>query len=272
VSAPFSSPSDGENGFSIEVLALSPADELAARALAQQLRLPLCQPGTDVRDYVSAQLLLICSEQEIVLQQTGRSAPGPITVEFGSAAMRHRRRGGHNELLGKAVGLSRKPGIAVLDATAGLGRDSFILADLGCRVCLCERNDIVFQMLASGLSKAAKSSDEWLRAVVQRMSLYSGDVREVVGSELHATEVIYLDPMFPERGKRAKVKKEMALFHQLLGAGEDSDELLVWALQQEVARVVVKRPPKAPQLAGHKPSHVIAGKAVRYDVYVLRGL
>lgn len=272
MSTPFPVLSDGENSVSIEVLALSPADELAAKALAEQLALPLCQPGTDVRDYVSAQFLLICSELRISLQQTGRSAPGPITVEFGGAAMRHRRRGGHNELLGKAVGLSRKPGIAVLDATAGLGRDSFILADLGCRVCLCERNSLVFQMLASGLSKAAKSSDEWLRTVVQRMSLYSGDVREIARSELQATEVIYLDPMFPERGKRAKVKKEMALFHQLLGTGEDSDELLLWALQQEVARVVVKRPPKAPQLAGHKPSHVIVGKAVRYDVYVLRGL
>jgi 16S rRNA (guanine1516-N2)-methyltransferase len=272
VSASFSSLSDDENSFSIEVLALSPTDELAARVLAEQLALPLCQTGTDVRDYVSAQLLLICSAQEIVLQQTGRAAPGPIAVEFGSAAMRHRRRGGHNELLGKAVGLSRKPGIAVLDATAGLGRDSFILADLGCRVRLCERNDLVFQMLASGLNKAAKSSDEWLRAVVQRMSLVSGDVREIAASELHATQVIYLDPMFPQRGKRAKVKKEMALFHQLLGAGEDSGELLVWALQQEVARVVVKRPPKAPELTGCSPSHVIAGKAVRYDVYVLRGL
>lgn len=265
-------PSDSDSGLSIEVLALSPADELAAAALAEELALPLCQTGTDIRDYVAAQVLLICSDQEIVLQQTGRSAPGAITVEFGNAAMRHRRRGGHNELLGKAVGLSRKSGIAVLDATAGLGRDSFILADLGCSVCLCERNDLVFHMLASGLSKATKSSDEWLRAVAQRMSLYSGDARELIESQLHAIDVIYLDPMFPERGKRAKVKKEMALFHQLLGAGEDSNELLVWALQQDVARVVVKRPPKAVELAGLKPSHVIGGKAVRYDVYVLRGL
>lgn len=267
-----STPTSSGHRFSIEVLALTPADERAATTLAEQLALPLCQIGIDVRDYVAAQLLLICSEQEIVLQQTGRSAPGPITVKFGNAAMRHRRRGGHNELLGKAVGLGRKSGIAVLDATAGLGRDSFILADLGCTVCLCERNDIVLQMLASGLSKAAKSSDEWVRAVVHRMSLYAGDAREAIESQLHETEVIYLDPMFPEREKRAKVKKEMAIFHQLLGAGEDSDELLVWALQQDVARVVVKRPSKAPQLAGLKPSHVIAGKAVRYDVYVLRGL
>jgi 16S rRNA (guanine1516-N2)-methyltransferase len=78
--------------------------------------------------------------------------------------------------------------------------------------------------------------------------------------------------MFPDRDKRARVKKEMALFHDLLGAGDDADELLKWALQQDVARVVVKRPPKAPELAGRKPSHIISGKAVRYDVYVMHGL
>jgi 16S rRNA (guanine1516-N2)-methyltransferase len=89
---------------------------------------------------------------------------------------------------------------------------------------------------------------------------------------LCSIDVIYLDPMFPARDKSASVKKDMALFQALLGAGEsatDADDLLVWALEQAVARVVVKRPAKAAELAGSKPSHVIAGKAVRYDVYVL---
>ena len=84
-------------------------------------------------------------------------------------------------------------------------------------------------------------------------------------------DVIYLDPMFPARGKSASVKKEMALFQALLDGGEPSsgaDELLLWALSRDVARVVVKRPRHAENLAGRRPSHVLAGKAVRYDVYV----
>ena len=47
---------------------------------------------------------------------------------------------------------------------------------------------------------------------------------------------------------------------------------MAWALQQDVARVVVKRPPRAPRLAGIEPSHEISGKAVRYDVHVRRKL
>jgi 16S rRNA (guanine1516-N2)-methyltransferase len=81
--------------------------------------------------------------------------------------------------------------------------------------------------------------------------------------------------MFPARTKTAAVKKEMALFQLLLehsANAQDADELLLWALRQDTARVVVKRPAKAPQLAGIAPSHAISGKSVRYDIYVQRKL
>ena len=260
------------NEFSIAVQAASERDEGVAQALSSELQLQLCPTATHPRDALNFQALVICSSGEISLQQTGRAAPGPIAVEFGNAAMRHRRRGSHNELLGKAVGLVKKPGLYVLDATAGLGRDSFILADLGCQVSMCERNGIIARMLECGLGIAATSDDAWLREVVQKMTLRPAEARALSDTDLQGIDVIYLDPMFPERGKRARVKKEMALFHQLLGSQDDADELLLWALDQDVARVVVKRPPRAPELAGRKPSHIIEGKAVRYDVYVLRGL
>ena len=88
-----------------------------------------------------------------------------------------------------------------------------------------------------------------------------------------AADVIYLDPMFGQRDRSAAVKKEMATFQLLLeGEPEDGADLLAWALTQDVARVVVKRSPKATALGGIKPSHVIQGKAVRYDVHVRRSL
>jgi 16S rRNA (guanine1516-N2)-methyltransferase len=92
---------------------------------------------------------------------------------------------------------------------------------------------------------------------------------------LQDVDVIYLDPMFPPRRKSAAVRKEMALFHSLLARTldpQDADALLLWALRQDTARVVVKRPAKAPCLAAKEPSHTISGKAVRYDVYVHRKL
>jgi 16S rRNA (guanine1516-N2)-methyltransferase len=83
-------------------------------------------------------------------------------------------------------------------------------------------------------------------------------------------DVVYLDPMFPVSGKSALVKKEMRLFHSLVGLDEDSDALLDLALQRARHRVVVKRPPKAPYLAERKPQLSVAGKAVRFDIYPLK--
>ena len=257
-------------------LAVCPGDDLSrgsAAALAQELNLSLLPMATDPRKCASVQALLLVFVSGIALQITGKKAPGPISVDFGTASMRHRRGAGHNELLGKAVGIGKKERLAVLDATAGLGRDGFVLADLGARVILAERNPVVAAMLRSGLELARESTDHWLAGAAGRMTLVPGDARDLASEQLADCDVIYLDPMFRERDKRAAVKKEMALFQFLLQDEPDTNEaLLHWALASPVARVVVKRPPKAAPLAGLAPSHAIKGKAVRYDVHVLSGL
>jgi len=255
--------------------AATTADEVCAVQLAQRLSLPVLTTGMDLVHFTSAKAVLVVSGQALYLQQTGIGAPGPVGVNFGSAGMRHRSRSGTSELLGKAVGHGKKIPLRVLDATAGLGRDAFILADLGCEVVMCEREPVILQMLHCGLQSAANSSDIWLSGVVQRMRLCSQDARYLSAKEIQGMDVIYLDPMFPQRAKSAAVKKEMALFQMLLERSadpQDADALLVWALQQNTARVVVKRPSKAPNLATLKPSHCIEGKSVRYDVYVHRKL
>ena len=130
-------------------------------------------------------------------------------------------------------------------------------------------------LLRSGLQIASGSSDPWLAAVAQRMWLTPGDARQMAAQDVQSVDVIYLDPMFPRRAKSAAVKKEMALLQVLLEcstAAQDADSLLLWALRQDVARIVVKRPAKAPHLAALQPSHCISGKSVRYDVYVHRKL
>ena len=75
--------------------------------------------------------------------------------------------------------------------------------------------------------------------------------------------------MFPPRSKSALVKKEMRVFHALVGSDDDADELLPAALRVARKRVVVKRPRIAPALEGARPSHVLAGKRNRYDIYVV---
>ena len=178
-------------------------------------------------------------------------------------------------MLGKAVGQGHKAALRVMDTTAGLGTDAFVLADMGCQVMLCEREPVIAELLRSGLKAAAGSGDPWLKGVVQRMCLCPGDARELEREQVQGVDVIYLDPMFPPRRKSAAVKKEMALFQTLLERTtdpQDADALLLWALRQDTPRVVVKRPAKAPDLASQHPSHCISGKSVRYDVYVNRKL
>ena len=194
-------------------------------------------------------------------------------MDFGSTALRYRRRSGTAELLGRAVGRNRQRPLVILDATAGLGRDAFILAGLGHEVRLCERDPVVAELLRAGLEAAARLPEDGLREIALRMSLFPGDARQQGDVALRGADVIYLDPMFPARVKSAAVKKEMVLLQRMLGdawAPGEADALLRWALEQGVARVVVKRPARAPSLAGARPSHCIRGKSVRYDVYVDR--
>ncbi len=270
----------------LAVMAVTERDLPASKALARELGLswlPAARSPLDYADEYAA--LLLVNGAELALQQLppaparghkGRaSPPGPVTVDFGSQAMRYRRMAGHNELLGRAAGVTGRRRPRVLDATAGLGRDSFILADMGCVVTLCEREPVIAALLDWGLRAALANEDAWLAGVAQRMCLLPGDARSCFDVDRQQIDVIYLDPMFPPRDKRAAVKKEMALFQLLLDsttAQDDAADLLAWALQQDVARVVVKRPPRGEYLADIRPSHSIAGKAVRFDVHVRRAL
>lgn len=253
---------------SLAVAADDPIFLNEAEALAQELSLScvgVCAPtGCAEQD-----VLLMVSGRELSLVRTGKGKPAPLSVDFGSGTMRHRRRGGQNEMLGKAVGVGKLPALHVLDATAGLGRDAFVLADLGCRVTLCERHALVAALLADGLARAQASEDAWLSGVAGGMALHAVDARE---AHVREVDTIYLDPMFPARTKRAAVKADLALLQAVLEETnqDDAEALLEWALAQDVARVVVKRPLKAHELGDRAPSHAHRGKAVRFDVYVLR--
>jgi len=165
------------------------------------------------------------------------------------------------------VGVNERPGLWVVDATAGLGRDSFVLADLGCAISLVERSPLVFALLRDGLNRAAGCDDPWLRQVASRMTLHLSESVTWLAGLSSPPDVIYLDPMFPARKKSARVKKEMWLFQHLLAESQDEAALLAQALSSASWRVVVKRPARAEPLNGEKPHHTIEGKTVRFDVY-----
>ncbi len=155
----------------------------------------------------------------------------------------------------------------MVDATAGLGRDSFILAAAGFSVRAIERHPAIACLLWDGLDRARLSPDG--AAVADRIVLQWGVAHDILHdlSEQERPDVVYMDPMFPERTKQALVKKEMRLFRDLVGDDLDGESLLDVALQTARKRVVVKRPRKADAVAGRKPGYQLLGKSSRFDVY-----
>lgn len=214
---------------------------------------------------------LTLQDGALVLRNAEMPKQGDILVDFASGASTYRRKfgGGKGEGIAKAVGLGKKPQLRVIDATAGLGRDAFVLASLGAHVTLVERNPAVAALLADGLRRAALDAQtaDWLPA---RMQLVHLSALQAL-STLPPADVVFLDPMFPPREKSALVKKEMRAFHDVVGADEDADALLAPALALATHRVVVKRPGYAGFLAGQKPTMSIEGKNNRFDVYVNAG-
>lgn len=173
-----------------------------------------------------------------------------------------------------------------IDATAGLGQDSFLLAAAGFSVYMFEQDPIIAALLEDALDRA--KSDPVLANIVERMHLFAEDsisALQRLGTSLSRDEqmpqtsdsqpyltvkpdVIYLDPMFPERTKSAAVKKKFQLLHHLEHPCENEEELLSAAMNIQPRKIVVKRMAKGPFLAGKKPSYSIKGKSIRYDCYV----
>ena len=246
------------------------APELAdkARGLAAQLGLPLYNP----EDPPPA-LLLTLTPERLELRQTTKGAEGPLFVDFLGGPIEYRRRQttSRKEGIAMAVGLKGGTSLVVLDLTAGLGRDGFILASLGCTVRMVERSPMVAALLADGIRRARQ--EPTLAEIMARISLIPGDSLDILRTwQGERPEVICIDPMYPHRGKSALVKKEMRLIRLLVGDDEDSDGLLAAALTVAGRRVVVKRPRLAPALAGPAPNFAIGGKNSRFDVYLIAPL
>lgn len=238
--------------------------EAAARAnkLSHELGLPLV--GLDEPGY---ELQLVVTDRRLELREVGQKT-GPVYVDFASGTAA--RRGG--------AGLSRDPLVRavgrktdewrLIDATAGLGRDAFLLARSGSDVTMIERSPVIAALLEDGLQRAM--GDPHLAGVVaSRLRLVRGDARQVLAElpEAERPDAVYIDPMFAARAKTALSKKEMRLCRLVSGDDPDAGELLEAARGAARHRVVVKRWLHAAPL-GSRPSIQYKGQSIRYDVYL----
>lgn len=228
--------------------------------LAETLGLPFVVNPSD-----ALQLILTPSRLELSAPSIG----GPIAIDFVSGKNAHRRQfgGGRGQPIARAIGLIKGQNPSVIDATAGFGRDAFVLASLGCQVTLLEQNPLLVALLQDAHQRAL--SDQDVTPIVSRMQIHSADAIDFLSAldPDQRPDVIYLDPMYPNRDKSALVKKDMQLLHQLVGADTRSTELLQIALHTAGKRVVIKRPKKAAFVADHQPTTSISSKNTRYDIY-----
>ena len=194
---------------------------------------------------------------------------GAIHADWTGAELRRRIAGGKRQPLAKAVGLHKQqPGeapLSVLDANAGLGRDGYTLAALGAAMTLAERNASIHALLANAHARALAAPD--CAAIAQRIELLHAEAAAVLDGS-RQWDVVYLDPMYPDDGKAALPSKEMQILRDLTGGDADADALLQPALACARRRVVVKRPLKAPFMAGVEASLSLRSTLLRFDIYL----
>ncbi len=232
-----------------------------ADALAQRLGLPVTvEPPQE-----AGRLALVLTAERLQVQLTGAAAPGAVYADFvtGATARRGREAARADEGLLRAAGARQGQTPEVIDTTAGLGRDAWLLAAVGCRVTLVERHPAVSALLADALERAR--ADEEAAPIAAGIELIEAEAIAVLAGR--AADTIIVDPMHPPRRKSAAVRKEMQVFRALVGADGDSDALLPTAIAAARRRVVVKRPRGAVALPGPAPSGSIDGRSTRFDIY-----
>ncbi|MBI3744503.1 MAG: class I SAM-dependent methyltransferase [Chloroflexi bacterium] len=279
-------PSEAIGAVNVAVSA-DPSDDPAllrtAARLAADLGLPFLERPVD-QGY---EMLLVAAPGSLELRVIAGDAAlrGGRAVSVDLEALDTKSGSGRTlrQPIAKAVGLrgKKESPVTVIDATAGWGKDTWLLASLGCRVLAVERSAVVATLLRDGLVRAGAQRPETL----ERVRLVTADSRHLLRqiaqvepaalpNEARAfskPDVVYLDPMFAgaERRKTAE-KKAMRVLRRLVGSDEDAGELFAWAMRAAVKRVVVKRPAKGGLDFGAKPVATHRGKGFCFDVYVPR--
>jgi len=238
-----------------------------AKLFSQQNKLPLLKKKSDA---YALQLLFHDDVIELFDQRLKTS----IVIDFinGPLAHRHQFGGGRGQAIAKAIGLKSGITPTVLDMTAGLAGDAFVLATLGCPLTLIERSSILFCLIENAVERASLN-ETFIPVLEQGFTVIHSDAIDYVSLQMKKKQpqpdVIYIDPMYPERKKSALVKKDMQMLQRLHNIDDNPSALLDKALTFAKKRVVVKRPLHAKTLNNVQPNTCIKSKKTRYDIYTL---
>lgn len=244
--------------------------------LADRLQCQMKTTGINIADECGLILQENSSDGAVELAWGAKSGVRevPFRIDFNSIASKQRSKMSKSELVSKAMGSKTSN---VIDMTAGLGRDSFILASSGFNVYLLERNPVIFYLLHDAIDRL-RITDPILAG---RMNLVEKDSKELLSAEdlgivlkEAETVAVYLDPMYEGNvvGKRSSVKKETAMLHRIVNSSPDDDvdnsKLLFDAAKRlSNSRIIVKRSVRADALANTIPHEVLEGSTQRFDIY-----
>jgi 16S rRNA (guanine1516-N2)-methyltransferase len=197
-----------------------------------------------------------------------------ISIDFLKGTLAHRQQfgGGRGQAIAKAIGMRSGVTPSVLDTTAGMAGDAFVLATLGCSITLLERSPIIFALIEDAVQRASLN-ESFTEILEQGFNIANREANEYIREQVKAgctpPDVIYIDPMYPHKKKSALVKKDMQILQRLHGADDNAGELLDSALAYARKRVVVKRPIQAETISEKKPNTCIKSKKTRYDIYTI---
>ncbi len=169
--------------------------------------------------------------------------------------------------------------VNLIDATCGMGKDSLFFIKQGIKTLAYERSPYLAPLLWDAKRRA--SDDPELGPILKDKFFFSFsnamEHKEVIKKEwlslnphtngFKKPDIIFLDPMFPPKRKKALPKKEMVIFSELVGPDNDQETLLTWALDLKPKRVIVKRPIWAEPPKNFVPDTSYEGKTVKFDTY-----
>lgn len=227
----------------------------AAEALARRV-------GAELTDSPGDGLTLLIDNSGVSLTGFGLTFRGDFEEN-----MLRRLTGGRleHEMLAH-VAKTKEPHPTAVDATAGMGEDSIILAACGYEVTMFEQDPVIAALLRDAIRRAKKHPV--LGEIVGRMHLIEGSSIELMPGLPFVPDLIYLDPMFPARQKSGLINKKLQLIQKLERPCPEEKELLEAAVSLKPKKIVIKRPLKGAFLAGQEPGYSVKGKAIRYDCFV----
>ena len=228
-----------------------------AKKISKKLKIDVFTDVKKVKDF--SDLILQLDENGLSLVSENMKLYG----DFSKMIKRIKQSNLEKELLIRSTKIKGKSNLNIIDATAGLGEDSFLLASYGYTVSLYENNPIIAELLIDALERARKIPE--LEEIASRMKVYEEDSIIAMANLKHSPDVILLDPMFPERTKSALIKKKFQILHKIERPCTDEFDMLKSAIKANPHKIIIKRPLKGEYLAGVKPNYSIKGNSIRYD-------